>query len=80
MDISFDTTPGTAATDISNAPQSSPAPAGNDPRLAALRAAAAEIVAAAGVTDTDTVEVSLAMSDAPGWAVVRVAMVVRQDA
>lgn len=80
MDIEFETTPGNAKTTIGAAPVdvSVPVVAEDDPRLIALRAAGDALIAAAGLADTDTVQVSLAMSDTPGWAVVRVAHVIRE--
>jgi hypothetical protein len=82
MDISFETTPGGAAAVIAATPVDAAtavvAVTVDDPRLVALRAAAAVLLPAAGLADTDTVEVSLAMSDGPGWAVIRVAQVIRE--
>lgn len=82
MDISFETTPAEAAAAVSSTKAdtaaSLPVVAEDDPRLVALRAAGAALISAAGLADTDTLEVSLAMSDDPGWAVVRVAKLVRE--
>lgn len=79
MDINFETTPGDVqAASAFARPEGKTAVAENDPRLLALCDAGKTLIAAAGLADTDTVEVSLAMSDEPGWAVVRVARIIRE--
>jgi hypothetical protein len=85
MDIAFETTGATAAEDIAASSTAAPRPLAEpkvlsdaDPRVVALRAAATALLPAVGLADEDSADVSLAMSDEPGWAVIRVAKVVRE--